>query len=52
LPASPLAHGALVWPNDADFDPDVLYEAAHGWITAPPPGGEIRLSSPADRPAR
>ena len=37
--------GTIVWPNEADFCPDVLYEAAQGWITAPEPGGEIHLSS-------
>jgi hypothetical protein len=25
--------GTIVWPNDTDLDPDVLYEAAHGLHT-------------------
>jgi hypothetical protein len=25
--------GTIVWPNDTDLDPDVLYEAAHGLDT-------------------
>jgi hypothetical protein len=37
--------GTIVRPNETDLDPDVLYEAARGWITAPEPGDEIHLPS-------
>ena len=43
--------GTLVWPNELDLDPDVLYTVAHGWITIPQAGVEIRLLSSNRRPA-
>jgi len=27
--------GTIVWPNGADIDPDVLWEAAHGMASPP-----------------